>query len=297
MKNNKQDKAFITLIEKGILIKKVFPQNKLFKFANPFYYSLTDEFKEEFLNHVYDIIKRNIRILKEHHFQMMINQLNSFPDKIRDEKIILKIEKIQKEISPYVLDTESENLMVLDFFNYDDYLKFHEGKLKVLLNESLKDFIRDKALKEVIFLLKNEYNKKKNNKETVSKTTYQWQNNPDKELPELYKLMIEKYKLIASDTTLEQFIAIFTGQPINDIEPIKWHQDNASELLYFINRLGQSNNIEYNPNKADYQKMTACFVKPDGKPFKAVWKSLKTNLETNLSPNKQRAIDELVSNF
>jgi len=129
------------------------------------------------------------------------------------------------------------------------------------------------------------------------KTSYVWQSNPDKELPELYKLMIDKYKLIAPETTYEQFKAVFTGQAIESINPIKWHQDNASELLYFIDRLQKTNNIVHNPKKADYQKMTACFVKPDGKSFNAAWKSLKTNLEINLSSDKQKAIDELVSNF
>jgi hypothetical protein len=129
------------------------------------------------------------------------------------------------------------------------------------------------------------------------KTSYVWQINPDKELPELHSLMINKYKLIASETTFEQFKAIFTGQPIESIEPIKWHQDNASELLYFIDRLEQLNNIVHNQKKADYLKMTACFVKPDGQKFNAVWKSLKTNLEINLSPDKQKAIDELVKIF
>jgi hypothetical protein len=129
------------------------------------------------------------------------------------------------------------------------------------------------------------------------KTSYVWQNNPDEELPELYKLMLNKYKLIAPETSLEQFKAVFTGQAIESINPIKWHQDNASELLYFIDRLQQTNNIVHNPKRADYQKLKACFVKPDGKPFNAVWKSLKTNLEINLSPDKQKAIDELVSNF
>ncbi len=127
--------------------------------------------------------------------------------------------------------------------------------------------------------------------------SYVWQNNPDKELPELYSLMLNKYKLIAPETSLEQFKAVFTGQAIESINPIKWHQDNASELLYFIDRLQQTNNIVHNPKRADYQKLKACFVKPDGKPFNAVWKSLKTNLEINLSPDKQKAIDELVSNF
>jgi hypothetical protein len=109
--------------------------------------------------------------------------------------------------------------------------------------------------------------------------------------------MLNKYKLIAPETSLEQFKAVFTGQAIESINPIKWHQDNASELLYFIDRLQQTNNIVHNPKRADYQKLKACFVKPDGKPFNAVWKSLKTNLEINLSPDKQKAIDELVSNF
>lgn len=129
------------------------------------------------------------------------------------------------------------------------------------------------------------------------KTSYVWQSNPVDEIPELYSLMFDKYKLIASDTTPEQFEAVFTGQPIESINPIKWHQDNASELLYFIDRLEQSNNIEHNPKRADYQKLISCFVKPDGKPFKAVWKSLKTNIDINLSSDKQKAIDELVSSF
>ena len=125
------------------------------------------------------------------------------------------------------------------------------------------------------------------------KTSYVWQNNPDKELPELYKLMIGKYKLIASETTYEQFKAIFTGQPIESIEPIKWHQENASELLYFNVAINNKVNNVWNI----YQRMTDCFVKPDGNQFNAVWKSLKTNLEINLSSDKQKAIDELLKNF
>jgi hypothetical protein len=129
------------------------------------------------------------------------------------------------------------------------------------------------------------------------KTSYVWQIDPDKELPELYRLMVNKYKLIASETTIEQFTDIFTGQPIENVNPIKWHEDNASELLYFIIRLEQLHTIVHNLKRADYQKMTACFVKPDGKPFNVVWKSLKTNIKNGLSPDKQKDIDELVKNF
>ena len=125
------------------------------------------------------------------------------------------------------------------------------------------------------------------------KTSYVWQSNPNKELPELYSLMINKYKLIAPETTPEQFKAIFTGQTIENINPIKWHQDNASELLYFNEAIkNKVNNVWH-----IYQRLAACFVKPDGMQFNAVWKSLKTNIEINLSPDKQKAIDELVRNF
>ncbi|MEZ4909890.1 MAG: hypothetical protein R2774_03405 [Saprospiraceae bacterium] len=129
----------------------------------------------------------------------------------------------------------------------------------------------------------------KGNKQS-KKTSYVWQTNPDTELPVLYSLMINKYKLITSETTYEQFKAVFTGQEIESINPIKWHQDNASELLYFneaiINKVNDVWHI--------YQRLAACFVKPDGRPFIVAWKSLKTNIEINLSPDKQKAIDELV---
>lgn len=144
---------------------------------------------------------------------------------------------------------------------------------------------------EEIELIQESYKK-------VKMTSYVWQNNPDKELPELYNWMVNELKLIASETSYEQFKAVFSRQSIDEsFEPIRWHQNNSSELLYFIGRLEQSNNIEHNPKRADYKKLKACFVKPDGSQFEVVWKSLKTNIEINLSPDKQKAIDELVSHF
>ncbi|MBK8622689.1 MAG: hypothetical protein IPN79_13270 [Saprospiraceae bacterium] len=152
-----------------------------------------------------------------------------------------------------------------------------------------------KNLIESFYQKKEEKPKPKQNKKL---TSYKWQNNPNEELPELYKLMKDTYKLIDPETNLKQFTAIFTGQPIDEnLKPIKWHQDNASELLYFIDRLEKLNNIAHNPNRADYEKLKACFVKPNGKPFNEVFKSLKTNLEINLSQEKQKAIIELVENF
>lgn len=129
------------------------------------------------------------------------------------------------------------------------------------------------------------------------KTSYKWNYYIDEELPKLYELMTNKFNLIALETTYKQFEAVFTEQPIESINPIKWHQSNASELLYFIGKLEQSDNIFHNPKKADYQRLTACFVKPDGNSFVANWKQIKQNISINLSQEKQKAIDELLKNF
>jgi len=138
---------------------------------------------------------------------------------------------------------------------------------------------------------------KKRTKSPPKKTSYVWQNEPEKELPELYSLMIDKYKLIASETLIKDFTAVFTAQPIESMNPIRWHQDNASELLYFIVRLEETDNVGHNPKRADYQRMTACFVKPDGKPFTVNFKQIKQTINITLSQEKQKAIDELVSTF
>jgi hypothetical protein len=127
--------------------------------------------------------------------------------------------------------------------------------------------------------------------------SFVWQNNAENELPELFSLMLDKYKLIAPETTLEQFKAIFTGQPIESIEPVKWHQDNASELLYFYIQLLASKNIDGNLKKLDYQKLSVCFVKPDGQPYEASFKQLKTNIEINLSDEKKNNISSLIKEF
>ena len=138
------------------------------------------------------------------------------------------------------------------------------------------------------------YPKKRIQPKTTIIESYKWLNEPDTELPELYKKMVGLF--IHSETSEEQFMDVFSGQPIKNITPIKWHEDNVSELLYFIINLSETYNIE-KKKRTDYKKLTACFVKPNGEPFDAKFKELKQKLEYNLSKDKQKAIDELLSHF
>lgn len=136
---------------------------------------------------------------------------------------------------------------------------------------------------------------KKQGKKNGKMTSYLWQNNPDKELPELYNLMINKYKLIAPETTLEQFISVFTGQAIESINPIIWHQDNASEVCYFLLRLIETNNIIASRNK--FIILNHCFIKNSGSKFDVNWKQINNGLSINLSKEKQKRIDDLIADF
>lgn len=138
---------------------------------------------------------------------------------------------------------------------------------------------------------------KKQSKKNGKMTSYIWQgNNPDKELSELYNLMINKYNLIAPETTFEQFKAIFTGQPIDEnFESIRWHQDNASEVCYFLLRLIETNNITASRNK--FIILNHCFIKNSGSKFDVNWKQINHSLSINLSKEKQKRIDDLIADF
>jgi hypothetical protein len=115
----------------------------------------------------------------------------------------------------------------------------------------------------------------------------------EEELKEFYQNMIGQW--IDEETTWEQFKAVFTAQPLNEISPIKWHENTASELLYFtISMRGQG--IVEKPNaKHNHQQMEACFVAPDGEPFQAAWPQIAAQLDTGgLSKQKQQAIDDFL---
>lgn len=155
----------------------------------------------------------------------------------------------------------------------------------VSINEKTECLINDLNIIRKQLGLKENYNKK-----ISKKTTYQWQTNPDEELPKLFNLMINKYKLLASDTSKEQFKAVFTGQPVESINPMKWNP--AKNLLaYFINSLYDKKKLYeiINPDKWDVAK--DCFL--DCKNLSQLSDLYKNN-KTGL-PKNSKIIDELLN--
>lgn len=124
--------------------------------------------------------------------------------------------------------------------------------------------------------------------------SYEWLNDAEQDLPELYNLIVGK--LITKDSKLEDFKKVFLNTPTSELNPIKWHEDNASELLFFITRLEETSNIE----KTQYlrwERLISCFIKPDGGKFTANFKELNQKVSSTLSSSKQKFIDDIVKNF
>ena len=200
--------------------------------------------------------------------------------------------KIGAIIPPPIIKCEFKTKKDLDEIEKSCIKQFK----KFLVFHKNAQFIKELSLDDIEHRI---YDKKENTKPSPSpkqnkKTTYQWQGNVEKELPILFKRMTDKF--ISPEITFDQFLAIFTGQLIDkSLQPVKWHNGNASELLFFNEILIgiKTKDAKVNFVQDKYKRMKACFVKSDGKPFNANFKVLKRDLAINLSQLKQDAIRTL----
>ncbi len=122
--------------------------------------------------------------------------------------------------------------------------------------------------------------------------SYKWQGRRD-ELPKLYQKL--KGDLIAPENRLTDFTQVFSNKDIAIINPIKWHDNNASELLYFVMQLSEYGLIQ--GARLNYETLAGCFVTNDGKKFTASFKNLKQSIPVKLSGVKMAKIEALIKLF
>ncbi|MDO6389256.1 hypothetical protein Q4E40_03895 [Pontibacter sp. BT731] len=135
---------------------------------------------------------------------------------------------------------KTENKGVVD--DYHSYLREQKSNLR------WPPYRESKRLRQLI--------DKVAQKEQVS---YTWQNNPNKELTELYQRLIDK-QLLHPTTTVEKFQAVFTAKPLKEVQPINWI--GAKNLLaYFIDYIFENRLIHFNTNQ--WSVAEKCFT--DGK--------------------------------
>lgn len=259
--------------------------------------------KDEFLNYNLSGFKRILDTIRTEHEIIVTQAFHSGFDG--------RFELTKSEVDTFLstkVDSEEMEIFAWGFlgdvedvgFEFD---KEEQAPLMYILRSNFYSWLvwfkKQQELKNIEPSLKVDSAKlPKGIEDIISKgqVSYTWLGKSD-ELPELYQRLIDK-QLIDPDTTEEQFKAVFEAKPLQKIkeQPIKWHDENASELLYFILQLKASGNIK-NGKQTSYQRLTACFVKPDGSRFDSVFKSLKQRIEIELSEPKQKTIREIISNF
>jgi len=179
----------------------------------------------------------------------------------------------------------------LDLLVKNETIPANEISLNQIRKNNLEAIVeKTECLIDDLTIIRNEIGIGKPTKDKDMPTTYIWHTNSVEELPKLYNLMNGKF---IAETDFESFRAIFTGQPIQSTKPLRWHDDNASELLYFNHSLRN----KVNPVKNLYQRMKSCFVKPDGESFTNAFPSLFQGIDINLSNKKQQAINQLIENL
>ncbi|MDH5414484.1 MAG: hypothetical protein OEW87_10130 [Flavobacteriaceae bacterium] len=169
--------------------------------------------------------------------------------------------------------------------------EYQISRLVVHVKHNLKsnEISNNEGYKKTLEIIEDYLNKQK--KETRQKQTYQWQGDAEKDLPKLYIKMNGRF--IDERTTLEQFKAIFTGQPIESesIKPVKWIASNRL-LAYFLDQVCIERNWQA---IAENGKL---FLKKDGDPLTA------NDLAVALSDSKKfgkpkgyEEIDEIVKKY
>lgn len=136
--------------------------------------------------------------------------------------------------------------------------------------------------------------KKGMNKPKSKKYSYQWLGKPD-ELKDLFERM--KGNFLSNDNKLDDFIKVFSNVEVcPNLKPIRWNNDNASEVLFFIKSLKEKGLIG-NFNRMDYYKMKLLFVKPDGSLFDGDLKVSYNRLDIDFSHKKQKELGNLLNGF
>jgi hypothetical protein len=126
------------------------------------------------------------------------------------------------------------------------------------------------------------------------KYSYQWLGKPD-ELKELFESM--KGNFLSNDNKLDDFVKVFSNVEVNpNFKPIRWNNDVASEVLFFIKILREKGLIEKS-NRMDYTQLQLLFVKPDGNRFDGDLKVSYNRLDIDFSPNKQKELSNLLNGF
>lgn len=186
--------------------------------------------KDSFL---YGIIYSDLDHWLLQRYDELITELFKYFESRKDEKVTAKIITYLKSSLNSKIADNKELIRKFDLLINIEKIPANEISLNQIRKNNLLS-INEKAecLINDLSIIRDQIS---NPQKKKGLATYQWLTNPDKELPELYKRMIDG-KFIAK-TDLEAFRAIFTGQPVESITTkLKWLSSKVL-LAYFIDSI------------------------------------------------------------
>lgn len=126
-------------------------------------------------------------------------------------------------------------------------------------------------------------------------TSYCWLGKDD-ELDQLFEKMKHFFHI---GTMKKEFVDAFTEKHVTEIKGVYWHNDNASEALFFVKSLSDLGLImsPLGNRRFSYKLFRECIKKSNGDHFHQNLKSLKTNVEINLSQQTQNEILDIIKEF
>jgi len=194
----------------------------------------------------------------------------------------------------YYIDLCYKEYREFNWDQFDDILIYEDIDTRIKLPgfKALVDIIIDSTYVRYLQIVGDIQTSKR---KLTSLNSYEWlAKNSEEDILELFNALSGKY--ISSECSCEDFRHVFSGDPLNEIQPIKWKRDIPSEVIYLIKMLKEYNFIE--PNKRFiYIQLKKLFVRPDGNPFDQKLKQISNNIETGLSSKKQDELLEIVKSL
>lgn len=264
-------------------------------------YKITTEAEERLYFAISSSIEKNAISMANLQLQSILFKIDQLPQDLQKDRIGKAIEiSISTQSQFNDIDENSTRSLILNSFSFEDYLKFNDGESIFHKSEVIVPEIRRQANLKLTALLRAEliFRNTKPKKAPV-KRSYIWQGSSKSEVSELYELLL-KGRLISADCTSDQFHAIFSGELLQDIVPVKWNR-KPNELLYFILRLGKTGNIQNEKDSMDFHRLTACFLDSEGHPFTTSFKNIKKSIldeiELDERTERRRVIDSIIAEF
>lgn len=177
--------------------------------------------------------------------------------------------------------------------DYDRLYKYNDGiKITVVLGGFSYEQLVEHEIEFIEAHLKAKEKKPskslRSSKPQKPDISFVWQGNAETELPKLHQRLITE-EMIDEKTDLEAFTATFTGQPTDNIKPIKWIADNRL-LAHFLHQSFKGQNWQSISEKGKL------FCNQDDKPITASdLANAKSRLKNNTKPKGIKLIERILS--